>query len=131
MKVYQELDNIPIDHTIQVTCDSIVPVPDDHLKEFVISYHITNKNNTFGGGPTPPHYLNTARIRIRKEDGVYNWIIFAETINGIDIKDSDRFKLMIPLFGCGDFVDVAHVYTTVWNDDFYHRHCDILKYIQR
>ena len=131
MKVYTEMDTLPMDYTIQVTCDSIVPVVDnDSIKEFVIYYHTSNENNTFGG-PTPQHYLNTARIRIRRENGYYDWIVFAEIINGIDIKDGDRFKLRIPIFGCEDLVHVAHVYTTAWNKQFQDQHNDVLKYLQQ
>lgn len=129
MTIYEEIEDIPIDHTIQVVCDSIIPTLDDKRREYVMNYRTINQNNTFGA--FPPRYLNTARIRIQEVNNQLNWIATAETINGIDINKKDCFSIMIPRSCYGDLIDVAHIYTTIWNQNFYEQYKDVLKYLQR
>lgn len=113
-----------IDYTIQVVCDTIVPHIYSGCEAYTITYRVIPKE---AYGAVPPHYLNNARIHIRKEkDG---WTINAQCINSIEMDEGESFKLVMSTSDCEDLVELARIYTVAWNKNFHDQYSNALKYL--
>lgn len=113
-----------IDYTIQVVCDAIVPYIYSGCEAYAMTYRVIAKD---AYGTIPPHYLNNARIHIRK--GENGWAIGAQCINGTEVDESEGFKLVIPALDCKDLVELARIYTVAWNKNFHDQYSNALKYL--
>lgn len=113
-----------IDYTIQVVCDAIVPHIYSGCESYAMTYRVVAKD---AYGTIPPHYLNNARIHIRK--GKNGWAIGAQCINGTEVDESEGFKLVIPALDCKDLVELARIYTVAWNKNFHDQYSNALKYL--
>lgn len=113
-----------IDYTIQVVCDTIVPHIYSGCEAYTITYRVIPKE---AYGAVPPHYLNNARIHIRKEkDG---WTINAQCINSTEMDEGESFKLVMSASDCEDLVELARIYTVAWNKNFHDQYSNALKYL--
>lgn len=113
-----------IDYTIQVVCDTIVPHIYSGCEAYTITYRVIPKE---AYGAVPPHYLNNARIHIRKEED--GWTINAQCINNTEMDKGESFKLVMPVSNCKDLVELARVYTVAWNKNFHEQYSNALKYL--
>lgn len=113
-----------IDYTIQVVCDTIVPHIYSGCEAYTITYRVIPKE---AYGAVPPHYLNNARIHIRKEED--GWTINAQCINNTEMDKGESFKLVMPVSNCKDLVELTRVYTVAWNKNFHEQYSNALKYL--
>lgn len=113
-----------IDYTIQVVCDTIVPHIYSGCEAYTITYRVIPKE---AYGAVPPHYLNNARIHIRKEED--GWTINAQCINNTEMDKGESFKLVMPVSNCKDLVELARTYTVAWNKNFHEQYSNALKYL--